>query len=84
MQDNTKQAQPKRPSPIAAQRCKSCGAAILFITTPSATQAPVNLHPSWGTVVWLSQGDGSWKLGEGHGYTSHFSTCPQGNSHRKR
>jgi hypothetical protein len=60
-------------------KCKSCGADIMFVTTPAGRQTPVDLKPK---KLWVKDPDEHiWALCDCH--ESHFSTCPNAAEHRK-
>jgi len=78
-------------------KCKSCGAEIRWIKTFSGKSMPVDAEPvnfyadggkelfvtSNGAVVHGTRTDGT----QDHthiGYISHFATCPNADTHRKR
>jgi len=81
-----------------ATSCRSCGAPILFIPTPSGKQLPVNaerlyvhVDPSGPEKVVLSSGrvvscifvDPKVTDGALVGYRAHFATCPAASAWRK-
>jgi hypothetical protein len=75
-----------------AEKCKSCGALIIWATTQSGKLMPLNAEPDpkgnlaisrWATVVAVHQ---RTDLTETQGmptHTSHFATCPNAAGHRK-
>ena len=81
-------------------KCRSCGAQVLWIRTAAGKNMPCNpafvpyrlpregekgeekLVLSTGEVV--SAIETAANEAEGNGYISHFATCPNANSHRKR
>ena len=79
-------------------KCRGCGAPIIFIKTLAGKQMPCDPQqvPCWrkvrgsGKVVTLAgeviscEFDGPRSTVSGFGYVSHFSTCPQANSFRKK
>lgn len=96
---------PLRPIPLPTaswplQRCRSCGAAVIWVSTPKSTM-PVNADPDAdrGNVV-LSSTPGTTERPRAaiyatpaaaaqaappHGrYLSHFATCPGADKHRKQ
>lgn len=78
--------------------CKSCGAPIIWIKTMSGKSMPCDASPLayWktpcgGTVIVTPNGEtlkadlaGSPETATGIGYISHFATCPQSATHRRR
>lgn len=73
--------------------CKSCGAAIRWVTMPSGKRMPLDAapHPD-GHIAIHSDGLraavlSTIELAEYRGrvdlYRSHFATCPQADRHRK-
>lgn len=79
-------------------KCRGCGAPIVFVKTVAGKQMPCNPRrvPFWfkqkgsAKIVTLSgeviscELDGPRSTVSGFGYVSHFSTCPQANSFRKK
>lgn len=66
--------------------CKSCGAEILWVTTPTGKNAPVDAKPEkrWVEVKVILEGrpdTAEWVLVDT--YLPHFATCPQASEHRK-
>lgn len=77
------------------QKCKSCGAEILFIRMKTGRSMPCNpralqYRPDPSGSISLVTPDGNIKRGEpdstsGYlGYISHFATCPNASEHRRR
>ena len=79
-------------------RCRSCGAEIIWIKMASGKSMPVDPDPVtyWarpgaaGKVVtpngevYSCVFEGNLSQATGLGYISHFSTCPNAASHRRR
>jgi len=69
-------------------KCKTCGALIFWIVTPSGKKAPIDANKSEGSSVWVldanASGDLSWRLTNGIGHASHFATCPNAEQHRRK
>lgn len=79
-------------------KCRGCGAPIVFVKTTAGKQMPCNPGrvPFWikkngsGRVVTLSgevlscEFDGPRSTVSGFGFVSHFSTCPNAGSFRKK
>jgi len=64
--------------------CKTCGAEILWIVTPTGKAHPVDAKPEkrWVTVFSLDEDGGEeWALVDT--YLTHFATCPQADQHRR-
>lgn len=81
-------------------KCRACGAPIVWITTSNGKKMPCDAEPVIyqanrrgkdlivtpngevlkGTVV----PNGSAMIADGYGYISHYATCPQADSFRKR
>lgn len=78
----------------AAERCKSCSAPILWSTTEHTLKAmPVDAEPVAGGNIAITERAGKRiasvvapALAFGHRdlHKSHFQTCPNAASHRKR
>ena len=78
--------------PPRLDRCRSCGAEIIWLTMASGRRMPINPEPSpAGNVVAdlvvavgavLSTTPGAAKPA-GPLYLSHFATCPQGKTWRR-
>ena len=67
--------------------CRSCGAEILWGTTPRGSKMPVDADPS-PSGEWLLREDGSLEHAPAGYvspdlYTSHFATCPNALQHRR-
>lgn len=64
--------------------CKSCGAAIKWITTPAGKTMPLDDKPR---TMFLIDGDALNSLNPSarpvQVRESHFSTCPQASEHRR-
>lgn len=60
--------------------CKSCGAAIVFVTTKAGKAAPLNA----GFTILRTQKVGDIDLAEVANDASHFATCPQKQQFRRR
>lgn len=79
-------------------KCRGCGAPIVFVKTAAGKSMPCNPGrvPFWAKqkgskkIVTISgevvscELEGQRTTVSGFGYVSHFSTCPQANSFRKR
>lgn len=79
-------------------KCRGCGAPIVFVKTSAGKQMPCNPGrvPFWskptgsGRVLTISgevvrcELDGPRSTVSGFGYVSHFSTCPNAGSFRKK
>jgi hypothetical protein len=61
-----------------SERCRTCGAAIRWASTPSGGRMPLDL-PSVKRVV--IGPDGLARVLDT--FTSHFQTCPNADHHRK-
>jgi hypothetical protein len=59
--------------PGETHRCRSCGAAIIWLPTATGKNMPVNAG-TW------AQGDTTFSPGR---HISHFATCPNADRHRK-
>ena len=83
---------------MAKGKCRGCGAEIIWVKTEAGKSMPCNprMVPFWerpgeaGKVV-LQNGkviscdlDGPGDEVTGFGYISHFSTCPQARSFRRK
>lgn len=64
-----------------AARCRSCGAAMTFITTAGGKPHPVDAEPQKRWVRYGSPERPQWKLVDT--YSSHFATCPNAEQHRR-
>lgn len=79
------------------ERCKSCGAPIMWAHLPSGKIMPVNIEP---TTYWERKGakgkivtsygkvvscdfEGDPNTATGFGYIPHWATCPNADQHRK-
>jgi len=58
-------------------KCKSCGASIKWVVTPSGKLTPIETK---GIKVWVIE-NGAAKLV--HGFQSHFANCPNADKHRR-
>lgn len=79
-------------------KCRGCGAPIVFVKTAAGKQMPCNpgRKPFWkkprgsGRVVTIDgevlscEFDGPRSEVSGFGFVSHFSTCPNAGSFRKK
>lgn len=79
-------------------KCKGCGAPIVWIKTPGGKSTPCDpdLIPYWeragakGKVVTPNgeviscEFDGDLQKATGLGFVSHWSTCPQADSFRRK
>ena len=76
-------------------KCRSCGAEIIWIKTPSGKNMPCDAKPisfrldTHNGDLLLVTPDGKVARGsfdpaaEKIGYTSHFATCPNASQHRR-
>jgi hypothetical protein len=66
--------------------CRSCGAEIIFVVMPSGKRNPLDAHPSEKGNVKIENGNGVIvPPGSEHGLRlSHFSTCPNAKTFRKK
>ena len=74
--------------------CRTCGAQIIWATTEAGRAMPLNAVPSRTGSILLLRGSlcrvlpsieaESTKGAEGVLYVSHFATCPNAASHRKK
>lgn len=73
--------------------CSSCSARIIWTVTAKGKRMPVDAEPrEYGTFVLRGQGDDvpllalHKSVSPGHEplYVSHFATCPDGDSWRRR
>ncbi len=63
--------------------CKSCGASIIWTTTEAGKKMPVDAQPaSKGIVLLGNPADPQSRVVNVH--LSHFATCPNANTHRKK
>lgn len=81
---------------ISMNKCKSCGAQIVYVPLTSGKTMPCNArlvdyYPTEGGRQRIVTPDGRVVAaefagcGEGKvGYISHFATCPKANTYRKR
>ena len=82
----------------AKTTCRSCGAPIIFITSTKGHRIPCDAEPVtyWqnqkgsakivtpnGEVIGADL-EGDPQEATGIGYISHFATCPNANTHRRR
>jgi len=81
------EGQERQEAAMQRAKCKSCGAFIFWITTPSGKKTPIDANKSNGSAVWVldanASGGLSWRLTSGVGHASHFATCPNAEQHRK-
>ncbi len=72
------------------EKCKSCGAEILFVVTTNGKLMPLDAQPVAGGNVVLDPAldrarvlkkDEAW---EGDRYVAHFASCPNGSVHRRK
>lgn len=75
----------------SVSRCKSCGAAIRWYSTPRGTKIPIDADPaSDGNLVILAgvvqnaHADLFNGIPAGPRYISHFATCPNARKHRAK
>jgi hypothetical protein len=73
-------------------RCRTCGAEIVWATTEKGKAIPIDATPNLlqGNISLESSADPREgplakfaKKGESGSYVSHFATCPQASEHRK-
>lgn len=64
--------------------CSGCGARIFWVRMKETDRRmPINPDPAW-VVTLESDGQGSqWAIAR-DGYTSHFASCPNADSFRKK
>lgn len=69
---------------MSADRCRSCGAAVVFVRTPAGKWQPLDAEPLRGAFVvdYPADLDGRGQARAVTAYRSHFSTCPQADQHR--
>lgn len=72
-------------------KCRSCGAPIIWVETANAKLIPLDAEPVEDGNITLGisglayVGENAWPLfTEGNRYKSHFETCPQAKSGRKK
>ena len=82
---------------VKIQKCKACGAPIIFILSPGGKPIPCDAEP---VTYWEQRGargkivtpngivvscvfDGDLQKATGIGYRAHFATCPDAASFRK-
>jgi hypothetical protein len=76
--------------------CRSCGAEVIWAVTRDDKRMPLDAVPVDGGNVLLNMGARPWRAtvvgkdvqpsifgDDSPRYTSHFSTCPHADSHRK-
>lgn len=76
------------------EECRSCSAPIIWAITTKATKMPVDAHPSPDGNIAVEQRPGMMPLarvlnttqrfGRSNLHTSHFASCQQADSWRKR
>jgi hypothetical protein len=72
-----------------AATCRSCRAPVRWVETTSGKRMPLDPENTWpyGNVIILHE-DVAKVLGmppsQGPSYTSHFATCPNASTHRRR
>lgn len=59
--------------------CRSCGAEILWITTPNEKKMPVNAALT--RIITIDHDER--QVGSAAGHVSHFATCPKADAWRK-
>lgn len=78
--------------------CKTCGAAIVWIKTSAGKSMPCDAkqliyweNPKGASLIVTPNGktlkadlEGDSAKATGIGYISHFATCPNANTHRRR
>lgn len=72
---------------LPVRSCRSCGAAVLWVTTTAGRLMPVDAEPvEGGNVEVLGNGTavvhGQPELAPGDRYVAHFVTCPQAETWR--
>jgi hypothetical protein len=75
---------------MTTNRCRACGAEIMFATTPSGKQMPLDVEPCEDGNVFLADGI-AHVVGKGNEgtvamplYKSHFATCNDPARFRKK
>lgn len=58
---------------MRTQKCRSCGAEIIWLKTDKGKSMPIDAHS-------VELGDEQFEHGR---HTSHFSSCPNANQHRR-
>ena len=61
-------------------KCKSCGAGIIWVKMESGKAMPLDAKE---TLLWKPVREGMSPI-QVKGHQSHFSTCPNADSHRKK
>lgn len=68
------------------EKCRSCGARVFFAKTRNNRDMPIDFEPVADGNVWIT--DGVARVGtppDGvERYVSHYATCPNGPSHRRK
>lgn len=68
---------------MSADRCRSCGAAVVFVRTPAGKWAPLDAEPLRLFVLdYPAELDGRPQARMVQAYRPHFSTCPNADEHR--
>lgn len=62
-----------------AATCKSCGAALLWVTSSLGKPVPLDAKPE---KRWVQDLNGRWGFRDTH--TSHFATCPDADRFRRK
>lgn len=64
--------------------CRSCGAEVIWVETEKGRRMPVDAESTEGGNIVLVDGVAKYvKAGEGT-HVSHFVTCPNAKSHRRK
>ena len=63
-------------------KCRSCGAAVVWVITPAGKKMPVDAKPVSGFVLDENE-NGTVNAFSGKVYVSHFATCPDSEAWRK-
>lgn len=67
-----------------SDRCKGCGADIIWIKTMSGKAMPVDAKPEKRIVMLENDVTGTQRGDVRDTYISHFATCPQSDAFRKK
>ena len=66
-----------------SDKCRSCGAEIIWIKTPEGKSMPLDAKPEKRWVENVADGHGVDYWGLEDTYVSHFATCPDAAKFRK-
>jgi hypothetical protein len=76
---------------VTETKCRSCGAAIIWMKTAAGKRMPIDAEPSEKGNIVLVEDKGNFEQFDlisyakpGPRYTSHFATCPQAAEWRKK